>query len=93
MTMLFLLLLQAAAAPAPDIQLDARVTAREVQVRQRGEASLVVHGGPGSEVRVEKPRTQSGQQRLRNVTVNVHAEARIADPRENAQSTETPNPQ
>ena len=89
--MLFLLLVQAAAV-APDIQLDARVTAREVRISRRGETSLDVHGGPGSDVRVEKPRTQ-GRQRLRNVTVNVHAEARIADPRQNPPPAETASPQ
>ncbi|MEA3014479.1 MAG: hypothetical protein QOD42_3024 [Sphingomonadales bacterium] len=93
--MLLFLLLQAAAAPAPapDIQLDARVTAREVRIRQSGETSLEVRGGPGSEVRVDKPRGQAGRQRLRNVTVTVHAEARIADPRQNPGPAETASPQ
>jgi len=89
--MLFLLLVQAAAA-APDIELNARVTARDVQIRQRGETSLEVRGGPGSDVRVEKPEAR-GRQRLRNVTVNVHAEARIADPRQNPPPQETASPQ
>lgn len=88
------LLLQAAAAPPPDIELNARATVREVRVRQRGEASLAVRAGPdaGSDVRVEKP-PANGRTRLRNVTVNVHAEARIADPRQNPQAAETPTPQ
>jgi hypothetical protein len=90
--MLFLLLIQAAAA-APDIELNARVTARDVRIRQRGETSLVVRAEPdaGSDVRIEKP-DAAGRQRLRNVTVNVHAEARIADPRANREPPETTSP-
>ncbi len=89
------LLLQAAAATAPpDIELNVRATAREVRLRQRGEASLEVRAGSdaGSDVRVEKP-PANGRTRLRNVTVNVHAEARIADPRQNPQAAETTTPQ
>jgi hypothetical protein len=89
----FLSVLQTVAAPAPDIQLDARVTAREVRVRQSGETSLEVHGGAGSDVRVQKPRGQARRQQLRNVTVDVHAEARIADPRQNPDPAETASPQ
>ncbi|TMJ17591.1 MAG: hypothetical protein E6G92_14890 [Alphaproteobacteria bacterium] len=89
--MLFLLLIQAA-AQAPDIQLDARVHAREVRIERRGEATLQVTGGPGSDVRTVKPDTQ-GRNRLRNVDVEVHAEARIADPAQNPPEPETPAPQ
>ncbi len=90
--MLLFLLLQAAATPAPDIQLDVRATVREVRIRQSGETSLEVRGGPGSDVRVEAPRAE-GRRRLRNVSVNVHAEARIADPTGNRPAAETPAPQ
>jgi hypothetical protein len=89
------LLLQAAASPPPpDIELNARATVREVRIRQRGEASLQVRAGPdaGGDVRVEKP-PANGRTRLRNVTVNVHAEARIADPRQNPPPAETTAPQ
>ena len=88
------LLLQATASPPPDIELNARATVREVRIRQRGEASLEVHAGPdaGSDVRVEKP-AANGRARLRNVNVNVHAEARIADPRQNPPASETTTPQ
>lgn len=90
--MLLFLLLQAAAATAPDIQLDARVTAREMRIRRRGETSLELRGGPGTDVRVVKP-VGHGRPRLRNVTVEVHAEARIADPRQNPPPPETTSPQ
>jgi hypothetical protein len=93
--MLFLMLIQAAAqAPEtpPDIQLQARVTAREVRIERSGEASLEVRGGEGSEVRVEAP-PANGRRRLRNVNVTVDAEARIADPQQNQQAPETAQPQ
>ena len=92
MMLLIALLLQA--APAPDIELNAHATVREVRIRQRGETSLEVHASPdaGSDVRVQKPETR-GRERLRNVTVDVHAEARIADPRENPPPEETARPQ
>jgi hypothetical protein len=89
--MLLLLLIQAAAAAPPDIQLDARATVREVRIRQRGETSLELRGGPGTDVRVVKPEA-NGRQRLRNVTVEVHAEARIADPAQNPRPPETTSP-
>ncbi len=90
--MFILFLLQAAtAAQAPDIEFDARVTAREVRIERRGTASLTVTGGPGSDVRVDKP-AANGRQRLRNVDVHVHAEARLADSRQNPPVAETPSP-
>jgi hypothetical protein len=93
--MLFLaLLIQAASEPPPDIQFQARVTARDVRIERSGEASLTVRAVPdaGSDVRVESPAApQSG--RLRNVTVTVDAEARIADPRQNREPAETTEPQ
>jgi len=90
--LLIALLLQA--APAPDIELNARASVRDVRIEQQGETSLSVRAGPdaGSDVRVERPRA-NGRRRLRNVTVNVHAEARIADPRQNPALVETPSPQ
>jgi hypothetical protein len=92
--MLLIALLLQAAAPPPDIEFNARATVREVRIRQQGETSLDVHAGPdaGSDVRVEKPHA-NGRSRLRNVTVNVHAEARIADPGQNPAPGETHSPQ
>ena len=91
--MLLLLLIQAAApAQAPDIELDVRVHANDVRIERRGTTSLTVSGGPGSDVRVDKP-AANGRQRLRNVDVRVRAEARVADPRQNPPpEAETPSP-
>ena len=89
--MILLLLLQAAAQPQPDIVFEARAQVRDVRIRQAGEASLEVRGGPGSDVRVDKPQSQ-GRTRLRNVDVAVRAEARVADPQENPQEAETAQP-
>ena len=90
--MLVLILLQAAAAaPAQDIELDVRVQARDVRIERSGTTSLTVTGGPGSDVRTEKP-AANGRQRLRNVDVHVRAEARVADPRQNPPEAETPSP-
>ena len=88
-----LLLLQAAAAqPPPDIELQIDASVRRVRIEREGEASLEVSGGPGSAVRVDAPEA-SGRQRLRNVNVQVRAEARIADPRQNPEAAETPRPE
>jgi len=93
--MLFIALLAAQALPAPppapDIELNVRASVREVRLRQRGEASLEVHASPdaGSRV-VRSPRPAPERDvRRRNVTVNVHGEARIANPSAHSQVPET----
>ena len=75
----FLLLAQATAAP--DIQLDARADIKRVTIVKRGDASLKVTAEPdaGSIVDVRAPRA-NGRKTMRNVHVEVRAEARIADP-------------
>jgi hypothetical protein len=79
--MLLFILLQAAAAQAPDIELGARVRARSVTIEKQGNASLAVTTSPdgGNVVDVRAPRA-NGRKTLRNVEVNVRAEARIGDP-------------
>ncbi len=79
--MLLFILLQAAAAQAPDIELGARVRARSVTIEKQGNASLTVTTSPdgGNVVDVRAPRA-NGRKTLRNVEVNVRAEARIGDP-------------
>jgi hypothetical protein len=86
--MLLILLLQTAAAPPPDIQLDIHATARDVRIEQRGQTSLSVRADPdgGSQARTEKP-DAGDRQRLRNVDVRVRADARIADPNTPAETT------
>ena len=96
--MMLMLIAQVAAAAAdpglapPDIAFNARVQAREVRVEQRGEASLEVSGGPGSGVRVDKPRGDA-RGRLRNVDIRVEAEARVAAPEVSVRATAEASPQ
>jgi hypothetical protein len=96
--LLLALLLQTAPATVqtpPDIELNIRATAREVRIVRKGEARLELRAGPdggGNVVRVEAP-DAAGRTQLRNAVVNVHAEARIADPLENRTAPETPAPQ
>ena len=86
--MLLLLLLQAS-AQAPDIELNATVRARQVTIEKKGDASLTVRTEPdggGNVVDVRAPKA-NGRKTLRNVEVDIRAEARIADP---GQVTERP---
>jgi hypothetical protein len=91
------LLLLAAQSAAPDIELNASLRARSVTVEKRGDAKLAVSTSPegANLVDVEAPKA-NGRATVRNVTVNVRAEARIADPlaaRNNPQQAETAPPE
>lgn len=90
------LVLLAALQTAPDISLDVHATVREVRIRQRGEASLEVHASPDANSRVAVTHPE-GRQHGRGATVDVHAEARIADPSQapadNVPPPETHRPQ
>jgi hypothetical protein len=83
--MLLLLLLQA--TQAPDIQLNANIRARSVTIEKQGDAKLTVTTSPdgGNVVDVQAPKA-NGRKQLRNVEVNVRAEARIGDPQQPAQN-------
>ena len=74
------LLLMAQAAP-PDIQFGARIEARSVTIEKKGEARLEIRAVPdgGSLVKVEAPKA-NGRKTLKNVRIEIDAEARIADP-------------
>ena len=90
--MLLLILLQAAASQ-PDIQLNANIRARSVTIEKKGNASLKVTTSPNGDnvVDVRAPKA-NGRKSLRNVEVNLRAEARIADPlapRNNPKQAET----
>ena len=87
---LALLAIQATAA-LPDIELNARVQARRVTIEKRGEASLTVSASPdaGSVVEVRAP-PANGRKTLRNVDVNIKAQARIGDPLAPADAARTP---
>lgn len=92
MFLMSLALLQAATA-LPDIELSAQVRARSVTIEKRGDASLTVSssGDGGNLVDVRAPKA-NGRKTLRNVEVNVRAEARIGQsPRFDAQD-ETAGP-
>jgi uncharacterized protein (DUF58 family) len=92
--MLLGLILLQAAAPPPDIELNIRATARSVEIQQKGKASLEVRAGPdaGSRVRTEVNPPADGAISLKNVTVEVHAEARIKNPQQNPSEAETSRP-
>ncbi|MEA3033791.1 MAG: hypothetical protein QOH86_1807 [Sphingomonadales bacterium] len=90
-----LALLQAAApAPAPDIELNVHLKAKQVTIEQQGEAKLAVHAEPDAGSRIEtnvQPKPE-GRQELRNVTVDVHAQVSLAQPAQNQSDTETAPP-
>jgi uncharacterized protein (DUF58 family) len=87
-----LALLQAASpAPAPDIELSVHIRAKRVTIEQQGEAKLAVHAEPDAGSRVEthvQPRPE-GKRELRNVTVDLHAQASLTDPSQNHAEAET----
>ena len=79
----FLAIAQAAsaAAPLPDIELNARVRAREVRIVQQGRASAEVFVEPEAAQRIEVERNlPRGSARYRNLDIKVAVEGRIADP-------------
>jgi hypothetical protein len=78
-------------ASLPDIQLDARVIARQVEMRESRGVSLTVQARPdaGSEVRVQAP-PRRGERVLRNVEVRVQAEARLGSQSTNHAGSATP---
>ena len=96
--MMLLLILAQAAAPAPDIQLNATIRAKSVTIEKKGDASLTVTTDPdgGNLVDVRAPKA-NGRKKLRNVEVKVDAQARIGDPaapsQNNQAQPETPSPQ
>ena len=97
--LLSLILLQAAAvspSPAPaDIELNVRARARSVASEQKGEATLAVTAEPdaGSRVEARVAPKAAGRTSLRNVQVDIHAEARIGDGVEIEAAAETSQPQ
>jgi uncharacterized protein (DUF58 family) len=93
-----LLLLQATASTPdtfPDIELNVRARARSVTIERKGEAKLEVRAEPdaGSRVEVRVEPLPEGRTELRNVEVNVRAEARIGEGVEIRTEAETAAPQ
>ncbi len=92
--MIHFILLQAAAAQAPDIELNLSARARSVTIEQKGEARLEVRGdGAGNRVEVRIEPKAQGRTELRNVTVEVHAEASVNEGVEIDARSETRAPQ
>lgn len=82
----------AAVAPAgpPDIELHARVHAREVRIEQQGEARLRVWAEPSGGDKVEVERNlPKGQRRYRNLDIELDAQARVAGPPRRAAETQS----
>ncbi|MXP41792.1 hypothetical protein GRI75_09080 [Altererythrobacter soli] len=79
------LLLAAAAGPAPaalpDIEIAARVKAREVRIRQQGRASAEVRIEPEAAKQVQVDRNlPKGQSSYRNLDLTLKVKGRLADP-------------
>ena len=92
--MLLLLLIQAAAAQAPDIELNVHARIKSLKIERKGEARLEVQGeGPGNRVDVKIEPKAEGRTQLRNVTVDVHAEASVQEAAKIDAQAETATPQ
>jgi hypothetical protein len=92
--MILLLLLQAAAAHGPDIELNVHARIKSLKIEQKGEARLEVEGqGPGNRVDVRVEPKAEGRTQLRNVTVDVHAEASVQEGVKIDAQAETGTPQ
>lgn len=89
-----LALLQAAAAQAPDIELNVHARIKSLKIERKGEARLEVRGeGPGNRVEARVEPKAQGRSELRNVTVDIHAEASTGDPAQIRAEAETGTPQ
>ena len=92
--MILLILFQAAATQAPDIELNLNLRARSVTIEKKGEAKLEVRGeGPGNRVEVKVEPKAEGPTELRDVTVDVHAEASVQEGVKIDAEAETGTPQ
>ena len=79
--LLALLLVQATGAveTPPDIELNIRARARSVEIERKGEAKLEVRAEPegGSRIEARVEPLPEGRTTLRNVEVNLNAQARL----------------
>jgi len=92
--MILLTLLQAAAAQAPDIELNLNLRAKSVRIEQKGEARLDVRGeGPGNRVDVRVEPKAEGRTELNDVTVDIHAQASVEEGVKIDAQAETGTPQ
>ena len=60
-------------------------------IQKQGDASLTLRTEPdgGNVVKVEAPKA-NGRKTIKNVEVDIHAQAHIADPQQNGSAQETP---
>jgi hypothetical protein len=92
--MILLIFLQAAAAQAPDIELNLHARIKSVKIERKGEARLEVRGeGPGNRVDVKVEPKAQGRRELRNVAVDIHAEASVQQGAKMDAEAETGTPQ
>lgn len=89
-----LLALLLAQAAAPDIEIQARVTARSLTIDKRGDAHIAVRSDPEGRniIDIRAPRA-NGRKTLRNVAAEVRAEARIVAGGDAGEAPETSRPQ
>lgn len=75
------LLAAAIAAPAalPDIEIGARIKAREVKVEQQGRVEVRLEPDAGGRIEVER-NLPKGRSTYRNLELRLNIEARLADP-------------
>lgn len=85
MTQFALIFLQLGAAASPaalpsDIELNARVQAREVSIKQETPLKVSLHAEPGQAPPVTVQRSSpAGANNYRNLTIRIHGEARLTD--------------
>jgi len=84
-----------AAAPPPDIELVVHAEVRSVEIERKGVARLEVRAEPdgGSLVDAQIAPEPEGRTSLRNIRIDVHGEARIADPQQNSEAVATEDPE
>ena len=82
-----------AAQPA-DVSVTAHVEARSIKIEQQGRATLTLHAEPSAGTEPVKVRRSAppGNTQYRNLTVDLKAEARIADPSISAQTQTSSSP-
>ncbi|GGD63373.1 hypothetical protein GRI62_12640 [Erythrobacter arachoides] len=81
----------AAPAPPPDIEFNARIEARRVDVRQGGDLRAEFRADPGEAPPVQVERSDPrGQRSYRNLTIRIHGEATLIEP---VAATRTPQQQ
>ncbi|WP_423141258.1 hypothetical protein ACOYW6_10480 [Parablastomonas sp. CN1-191] len=83
----------AAAAPQPDIELHARVSAKSLRVERQGRAEVTVHAEPllDKTTLITPSKLVPNGTTVSNVTVSLDAAVTLADPSQPALVTQTPS--